>query len=702
MPHGPADQRVLLLRTPLADGEYQVGTGTLIGERLALTAAHVVFGDDGAPLDGIRIGPVIDTGPPDWSGLLNAAVIWPRYYAPSPLVGSVLDLAVVEITDPAWEQPKGLSEQVRFGALTSRASGIIADAIGYPRVLRHEDGMRVADHVSATINPGAARNVGRYDLNITSSYSSEPGAWGGLSGAGVFVNGLLTAVIVVDAAGFKHSRLLAIPIDRLLQVPEARNILNDHGFDCSIQSAELADFIHIWRRERYRSPAALLRPEARIVKLFGRDNVMEQLTDWCADTRHLIDIALITGPGGQGKTRLAQELVRDHGERGWVTGFLRSDPIDTGRSGYDLSPIADTASHVPGILLVADYAETRAGQLTRLLTLLAEAADLVPVRLLLLARSSGEWWNELRYRHPGILEHAVPVPLGGFGKVMGVRTAAFEAAVLSYVTDDALPSIFPSHDWSAIAANISPPYDIEGPVYNSPLTLQWSALTALLQHARVIPDGQFSSPEERLLAHEQSYWNDSADAVGLPFSALYQRRWLSYLVAAANLFGARTEVEAIGLIARLQAAGNDPAVARGIADWLHGLYPPDDDHEYWGSLQPDRLAEYHLQILARRQGDLLRMLFENATIEEAYRAVPLLSRAARRHEVLIEQLVDLLQAEELACRAALIPVMQEVILPTRRSQANLDLSRQNISYAQTPNSAKGDGGESSLIIESSS
>ena len=417
MPHGPADQRVLLLRTPLAEDDYQVGTGTLIGERLALTAAHVVFGDDGAPLDGIRIGPVIDTGPSDWSGLLNAVVIWPRHYAPSPRAGPVLDLALVEITDPAWEQPKGLSEQVRLGVLTSRASGITADTIGYPRVLRDENGMRVADHVSATINPGVARHVRRYDLNITSSYSSEAGGWGGLSGAGVFVNGLLTAVIVIDAAGFGHSRLFAIPIDRLLQVAEARKILSDHGFECRIQSAELAGLIPLWRPgERYRSPAALLRPEARIVGLFGRDTVIKQLTDWCADTRHLVDIALITGPGGQGKTRLAQELVRDHEKYGWVTGFLRSDPADAGHSVYDLSPIADTASHVPGILLVADYAETRRGQLSRLLTLLAEAADLARVRLLLLARSPGEWWNELQDRHPGILEHAVPVPLGGFGE----------------------------------------------------------------------------------------------------------------------------------------------------------------------------------------------------------------------------------------------------------------------------------------------
>lgn len=710
MPQGPADQRALLLRTPLADGDYQVGTGTLIAERLALTAAHVVFGDDGAPLEGIRVGPVAGTGPPDWNGLVDAEVAWPGQYTPSPMPGRVLDVALVKITDPAWEKPKGLSERVRLGTLTGRAGGVVVEAIGYPRALRGEDGERVADQVSATINPSGARDIGRYDLSITSSHSSEAGGWGGLSGAGVFVNGLLIAVVVVDARGFDHSRLPAIPVSRLVQVEGARKILRDHGFDYRLQSAELADLISMGPlQERYRSPAALLRPEARIVKLFGREAVMTQLANWCVDATHLIDIALITGPGGQGKTRLAQELVRDRGEHGWVAGFLRSDLIDAGYPGYDFSPIADTASHVPGVLLVADYANTRPKQLIRLLTILAKTDDLAPVRLLLLARSSGEWWNELRRSHFNILEHAIQIPLGGigmahrignedFGAVGGISGEAFKTAVSSYAADDALPSIFPGYDWSSIADGIAPPDDIEDLSYGSPLTLQLSALTALLRHAQIIPDGQFGSPEDQLLNHEDSYWGTSADAAGLPFSAGYQRRWLSYFVAAANLFGARTEAEAVRLMGRLQVGSGDHAVVRGIAKWLHELYPPNDGREYWGSLQPDRLAEHHLGALAGEQGDLLQMLFWNAEPEEASRAVPLITRAARQHEVLIGQLADLLQAVDLPCRAALIPVMQEVALPQRRSPANLDPSRQYLNYALTPASARGAGSSQANLL----
>jgi hypothetical protein len=236
---GPNDQRALLVRTPLPDGGNQVGTGALIGGHLVVTAAHVVFGEDGSPLDSVRIGPAIAMETPDWSDLHDAVVLWPKVFERNSVPGRTMDLALVEIIEPNWAQPGGLSGQVRFGALTGRAGEFKVEAIGYPRALRADDGARVAEHLSATVNPGAARNVGRYDLNVTSSRPSGLEGWAGFSGAGVFANGLLSAVVVVDDADYAHSRLPAIPISRLLHAEEAREILHDHGIDCRIESAEL-------------------------------------------------------------------------------------------------------------------------------------------------------------------------------------------------------------------------------------------------------------------------------------------------------------------------------------------------------------------------------------------------------------------------------------------------------------------------------
>src|SRR5262249_10269042 len=160
------------------------------------------------------------------------------------------------------------------------------------------------------------------------------------------------------------------------------------------------------------------------------------------------------------------------------------------------------------------------------LTLLAESFDLAPVRLLLLARSSGEWLNELERRHPDVLERIVRIRLGGLAPINGDKTSAFRTAVRSYVADDALPSVYPDHVWSAIAEGIAPPADIEAPVYDSPLTLQLIALTSLLRRAQIISTDLSDTPEGRLLAHEECYWRDSAHAAGLPFGASYQMRLL--------------------------------------------------------------------------------------------------------------------------------------------------------------------------------
>lgn len=59
---GVSRARVMLLRADLPDGT-SVGSGTLIGPRLVLTAAHVVFDDDGAPDPGLRWGVRLVVGP---------------------------------------------------------------------------------------------------------------------------------------------------------------------------------------------------------------------------------------------------------------------------------------------------------------------------------------------------------------------------------------------------------------------------------------------------------------------------------------------------------------------------------------------------------------------------------------------------------------------------------------------------------------
>lgn len=60
--------------------------------------------------------------------------------------------------------------------------------------------------------------AGRYDLTVTSAVPTplrdKPSPWGGLSGAGVFANGVLVAVIIIDERGsYSGDRLSAVPLN---------------------------------------------------------------------------------------------------------------------------------------------------------------------------------------------------------------------------------------------------------------------------------------------------------------------------------------------------------------------------------------------------------------------------------------------------------------------------------------------------------
>ena len=307
---------------------------------------------------------------------------------------------------------------------------------------------------------------------------------------------------------------------------------------------------------------------------------------------------------------------------GWVAGFLQPD-----RSGdkMDLAALGSTATPV---LLVVDYAETRTPQLARLLTVAWDASDIAPVRLLLLARTAGDWWTQLRLEYPDPLATATVTSLTALDTSTEDRAAAWQAALKAFAAR--LPDLDSSADWRNLAGTVAAPSDLISDKYGSPLNLQVTALTALLQagpHPIAEPDDR--SREDVLLDHERRYWRRSASERHLD----YQPSTLELAVAAATLLGASTEEEAAATLARvplLQDLALDARLA--VARWIADLYPTTHD-QYWGALQPDPLAEHQIDaVLGNSDPELLDRLFAGATYDQKVQGLILLVRASSRSE----------------------------------------------------------------------
>jgi hypothetical protein len=336
-----------------------------------------------------------------------------------------------------------------------------------------------------------------------------------------------------------------------------------------------------------------------------------------------------------------------------MAGFLVPDPVG---KPLDLSAVTGMTDPV---LLVVDYAETRTDQVTRLASTVWDAPEAPPIRLLLLARSAGDWWDELRRRHHVALSSASISTLPTLDDSLSSRREAFAHAVASFAR--ALPAVDAITDWRAIAANVRPPSDLDADRYGTPLTLQMSALLSLLQSGPNRVPSQPGSPlpalELQLLDHEQRYWEQTA---GVQKIALHSAT-LGYAVAAATLLGAATETEAVMTLSRVPGVrdlGEDSRLA--VAHWLRDLYPH-PSARYWGVLQPDRVAEHHVGAVTRKNPGLLDLLLVEASDEQNGQALTVLARATSHQVHLGVQLRGLLESR----KTVLEPVAVMVAMAAR-------------------------------------
>ncbi|MEU5809399.1 tetratricopeptide repeat protein [Streptomyces sp. NPDC047718] len=244
-------------------------------------------------------------------------------------------------------------------------------------------------------------------------------------------------------------------------------------------------------------PSRLLRATHAVVPFTGRGTDLAGLARWRDDPGEHLAVRLVHGPGGQGKTRLAARFADLSRRTGWtvwqaVLNETGADPVGT-------SPLRDLGS---GVLLVVDYAERwPTSDLHGLLRDPLLHRTGVPVRILLLARPAGVWWEVL---HTWIEDHLdapgeahALLPLADAPRA---RADLFRQARNRFADHLGLPP--------ATADGIDPPPDLDTDVdYAQVLTIHIAALAAV--DARLHDDLAPTDPARAsayLLKRERGHW----------------------------------------------------------------------------------------------------------------------------------------------------------------------------------------------------
>ncbi|WSB52283.1 trypsin-like peptidase domain-containing protein (plasmid) [Streptomyces cellulosae] len=598
------------------DSSWNCGSAYGVGPRLLLTAAHVVL-VDGAPAQTVQVRLL------GADGFIQCTVVWHRY-------DRNLDVALLRVTDPERSLPQRW-KAVRWGRLVTSAINTSVTAAGFPDVQRHPDGVRDTEQLSGRVNPLTGLKAGWYAVGVEDPptrvrRSSTP--WHGMSGAALFADGLLVGVVAGDQGGFSSQRLTAVPVSSLAADPEFRSLLKaDTGRNCVVEPAELRRLFP--EPHTADSPAALLRADVEAVPFHGRTDLLAALESWCLEPGSL-STRLLVGGGGEGKTRLGVELCHRLRDQDWVTGRLAEDaPTETLKRLEHLSR---------PLLLVVDYAETRKEQLDQLARHLRYPQQ--PVRLLLLARSAGDWLTELATSQ--YLSSLVDVPVEEL-KPLEITPAGridvWQSAVASLA--DSLSSLpdYKDTPWPAIRDEVAsrPNLGADGTDDSSVLALHMNALAALLEAGSPLAS-RATRTEDVLLLHEQRYWEKTARTRGLTLGSQGRRN----AVASASAWSAIDESEGLSVLGRvrgLRDLGEDGSDE--VARWISDLYPTSS--HFWATLQPDRLGEHLIGTVLKERPQLLHDAANVATGRQINHLLTVLARAEVRQHHVADVLAELIK-----------------------------------------------------------
>ncbi|WP_367575187.1 tetratricopeptide repeat protein [Streptomyces griseoaurantiacus] len=331
-------------------------------------------------------------------------------------------------------------------------------------------------------------------------------------------------------------------------------------------------------------PSRLLRAVHQVVPFTGRRHDLDELARWRDDPAPQLAVRLVHGPGGQGKTRLAArfaDLSRQAAWTVWQTTVNETDadPIAT-------SPTPETGT---GILLVVDYAERwPTPDLRRLLQEPLLHRTRAPVRILLLARPAGIWWESLETWIDDTLDApAESHPLLPLAGAPGARDDLFRQARDRFTDHLGLP---PDQ-----AARIVPPPDLDTDTdYAQVLTIHIAALAAV--DARLHDESAPTNPARAsayLLKRERALWSALHQSPSQKLSTTPDAMGRAVLTATLTRPLARAHGQSA--LARIGLADSTAAANTLLDDHRYCYPPPQADPARTATvlepLYPDRLGE---------------------------------------------------------------------------------------------------------------
>lgn len=389
----------------------------------------------------------------------------------------------------------------------------------------------------------------------------------------------------------------------------------------AVEGLQLLKLLHVpFSNLEPETPAQLLSARHRVVPFDQASRQVEWdfLERFCADTpappQRQLALQLVTGAGGAGKTRLLMEWCDELLSRSppWAAGFLAAPRQDEALS------LLRTPG--PPTMVVLDYAETRqvGNWLQRLLS---EGKCQRMLRIVLLARHAGDWWEALGRGNEDLkalkpLDH---LPVSRLMLDANERQRHYDTALNAFAKHQHL---------STLGLAVTRPA-LQDTHFARPLYIHMAAFLALSGEASAASD-----LPQHILERECRFWRPDGWAAPYDWYPPALR-----LMAAITLLD---EVEWDGA----KSIAVHPSGLESAEPWLDrlkSLYPiPSSPTPRSGitRLEPDLIGEtlvWYTLTQASTPNDFLECLLANATQASIKHALSVLGRIGFKHPQEVRQ-----------------------------------------------------------------